>query len=189
MNTTAAYPCVRHFNPENLQVAFRTKEDSELKLAHWLFRLMGTSTLTRLEGAAIGEWFKLGLFSKVLFTNPVYRQFCGCQTVQEAQQAIEMLKAARKQTALAHAAKCRATEEGFAIVQEEVLRNIALAAQAHSFSLISIKLTNLGRKEIFQKLTEAAPLTPEEQSAFVRTCSSTSCGSTSTTGKTKRRSN
>ncbi|RDV13045.1 PutA protein [Pontibacter diazotrophicus] len=169
MNNTFILRCVRHFNPENLQVAFRTKKDSDLRLAHWLFRLMGNTTLTRLGGAATREWVRLGLPFKALFTNSVYRHFCGGETVQEAQQAIEKLKAARVQTVLDHAARVTETEEGFEKVQEEVLRNIALASQTRSFSLISIKLTGIGYKDIFRKLAAGTTLTPEEQSALART--------------------
>lgn len=169
MNNTALFRGVRPFNPENLQVAFRTKKDSELKLAHWLFRLMGNTSLTKFGGAATREWLKLGLPLKVLITNTVYRHFCGGETVQEAQQAIQKLKAARVQTVLDHAAKAKETEEGFGKVQDEALHNIALADQTQDFSLISIKLTSIGHKEIFQKLAAGTALTPEEQKAFART--------------------
>lgn len=169
MSNTTEFRCVRHFNPENLQVAFRGKKDSELKLAHWLFRLMGSRSLTRLGGAATREWLKLGLPLKGFVVHSVYRHFCGGQTVQEAQQAIRKLQAARVQTVLDHAGKAKKTEEGFNKVQEEVLRNIALAEQSRSFSLISIKLTNIGHKEILQKLAEGTALSPEEQRDFART--------------------
>ncbi|MFD3002431.1 proline dehydrogenase family protein [Pontibacter toksunensis] len=169
MSNTTEFRCVRHFNPENLQVVFRGKKDSELKLAHWLFRLMGSRSLTRLGGSATREWFKSGLPLKGFVIHSVYRHFCGGQTVQEAQQAIRKLQAARVQTVLDHAGKAKKTEEGFNKVQEEVLRTIALAEQSRSFSLISIKLTSIGHKEILQKLAEGTGLSPEEQSDFART--------------------
>ncbi|WP_025608008.1 proline dehydrogenase family protein [Pontibacter actiniarum] len=157
------------FDPNNLQVTFSTKSNKELKLAYWLFNMMGKPGLVKAGGLATVWALKLGLPIKGLIRNTVYRHFCGGETVQEAQQVIEKLAAARVHTVLDYAAEAQETEAGFDAVQEEILNNIELARDTKAFSYISIKLTGIGPNEVFEKLHKQEALTQEEQQAFKRT--------------------
>lgn len=159
----------RYFNPKNLQVTFSSKKDRELRLAHWLFSMMQSPSLTRAGGLATVWALRLGLPIKALIRNTVYRHFCGGETVQEAQQVIAKLSALRVHTVLDYAAEAQETEAGFDAVQDEVLRNIQLARDTGAFSYLNIKLTGIGHKAIFRKLQEGIALAPEEQQAQART--------------------
>ncbi|WP_161890162.1 proline dehydrogenase family protein [Pontibacter russatus] len=159
----------RYFDPKNLQVTFSSKQDRELRLARWLFRMMRKPAVTKAGGLAAVWALRLGLPIKALIRNTVYRHFCGGETVQEAQQVIAKLRASRVHTVLDYAAEAQETEAGFDAVRDEVLRNIQLARDTRTFSSLSVKLTGIGHKAIFQKLQEGIPLAPEEQQAMTRT--------------------
>jgi len=169
MNNTTIQPRARHFDPTNLQVAFCTKTNDELKLAHFLFTMMGKPALVKVGGVATNWGLKLGLPIKGLIRKTIYRHFCGGETVQEAQAVVAKLAAANVHTVLDYAAEAQEDEEGFDTVCDEILANIALAKQTRSFSYLSIKLTGIGHKAIFEKLHEKQPLTQQEQQAFART--------------------
>ncbi|MDX5422405.1 MAG: proline dehydrogenase family protein [Hymenobacteraceae bacterium] len=157
------------FDPNNLQVTYCTKSDNELKLAYWLFNMMGKPALVKAGGLATIWALKLGLPIKGLIRSTIYRHFCGGETVEEAQKVVDKLSAARVHTVLDYAAEAQNTEAGFDAVQDEILRNIETARETKAFSFISIKLTGIGCNDVFEKLHNQEGLTPEEQSAFERT--------------------
>ncbi|WP_276498984.1 proline dehydrogenase family protein [Pontibacter litorisediminis] len=157
------------FDPDNLQVTFCHKTDKEMKLAYWLFSMMGQPALVKAGGVATVAALRLGLPIKWLIRNTIYKHFCGGETVQEAQQVVQKLAASRVQTVLDYAAEAQHTEAGFDGVRDEVLQNIRLARDTKGFSYISVKLTGIGHNSIFSKLHLKQPLTPEEEKAFAKT--------------------
>ncbi|WP_242929224.1 proline dehydrogenase family protein [Pontibacter vulgaris] len=169
MNKHIATDQTGNLNTSNLQVAFCTKTNSDLKLAHWLFSLMGKPALVKAGGVATVWALKLGLPIKGLIRNTIYRHFCGGETAQQALRVVAKLAAAHVHTVLDYAAEAQVTEEGFNAVRNEILQNIALAKETNSFSYISIKLTGIGHKAIFEKLNGNIVLIPEENAAFERT--------------------
>ncbi|SFG46563.1 proline dehydrogenase family protein [Pontibacter chinhatensis] len=168
-NATASPKLAGTFDPNNLQVTFCNKTDKEIKLAYWLFGMMGKPALVAAGGAAAQLALKLKLPVKGLIRNTIYKHFCGGETVQEAQQVVQKLAAARIQTVLDYAAEAQSTEAGFDMVRDEVLQNIIIGRETKSFSLISVKLTGIGSSNIFRKLHLRQELTPEEQADFART--------------------
>ncbi|MER2996755.1 proline dehydrogenase family protein [Pontibacter populi] len=169
MNNITAPEPTRKFNPDNMQVAFCTKTDQDLKLANFLFTMMGKPALVKMGGVATNWALKLGLPIKGMIRKTIYRHFCGGETVQEAQPIISRMAGVRVNTVLDYAAEAQTDEAGFDMVRDEILQNIALANDAKTFSYLSIKLTGIGHKDIFQKLHEKQPLTEQEKEAFART--------------------
>jgi proline dehydrogenase len=169
MNNSIAQKTTRSFDANNMQVAFSTKSDSELKLANFLFTMMGKPALVKVGGIATNMALKLGLPIKGLIRKTIYKHFCGGETVHEAQTIVARLAAAKVHTVLDYAAEAQTDEAGFDMVRDEILSNIMLANKMKSFSYLSIKLTGIGHKDIFQKLHEKKPLTEQEIQAYERT--------------------
>ncbi|HEY4650656.1 MAG TPA: proline dehydrogenase family protein [Pontibacter sp.] len=157
------------FSADDLQVAFSTRSNGELKLAYQLYKVMGNPALVKLGGAATNLALKLHLPVKGLIKKTVYQLFCGGETADEAQKVIQKLAAAHVHTVLDYAAEAQENEAGFDKVCDEILRNIRLAKTTKAFSYISIKLTGIGHKDLFLKLHSKKPLTPEEQGTYART--------------------
>ncbi|WP_299701443.1 proline dehydrogenase family protein [uncultured Pontibacter sp.] len=157
------------FDPEDLKTAFSTKTDEELKLAYFLFRMMGKPTLVKLGGIATVWALKLGLPIKGLIKGTIYRHFCGGETAQQAQSAIRRMANAKVYTVLDYAAEAKEDEAGFDHVLDEIMRNIRLAKITGEIPYISVKLTGIGSREIFRKMQEGEVLNQEEQAAFQRT--------------------
>lgn len=169
MHQTTINNLPKRFDATNLQVAFSSKSDKELKLAHWLLRIMKNPLLVKIGGILTVWALKLRLPINSLIRKTVYRHFCGGETAGEALQVVQKMADAQVQTVLDYAAEAQETEAGFDMVRDEILRNINLAHKTKSFSYISIKLTGIGHKHIFQKLNEEEPLTQQENAAFIRT--------------------
>lgn len=159
----------RLFDPEDLKTAFSTKSDEELKLAYFLFRMMGKPSLVKLGGIATIWALKLRLPIKGLIKGTIYRHFCGGETAQQAQRAIRRMANARVHTVLDYAAEAQEDEPGFDFVLDEIMRNIRLAKVTGEIPYISVKLTGIGSRNIFRKLQGQEALTPNEQIAFART--------------------
>ncbi|MBX0332310.1 proline dehydrogenase family protein [Pontibacter sp. HSC-14F20] len=131
--------------------------------------MMGKPTLVKLGGMASVWALKLGLPIKGLVKKTIYSHFCGGETAQQAQRAIRRMANARVYTVLDYAAEAKEDESGFDHVLDEIMRNIRLAKVTGEIPYISVKLTGLGSREIFQKVQEGETLTSEEQAAFLRT--------------------
>lgn len=168
MNDTTLTP-TRPFDPDNLEVAFSTRTNKELRLAHLLFRVMGKPSLVKLGGIATLWALKLRLPVKGLIRSTIYHHFCGGETAQEAQRAIRRLASVQVQTVLDYAAEAQEDEPGFDFVRDEIMRNIRLAKSTKEIAYISVKLTGIGPRDIFQKLQDLVPLTMAEQATFART--------------------
>ncbi|MFD2245142.1 proline dehydrogenase family protein [Pontibacter ruber] len=160
---------VKPFDPDDLKVAFSTKTDEELRLAHLLFRVMGRPSLVKLGGIATIWALRLKLPIKGLIRSTIYRHFCGGETVQEAQRAIRKLATRHVATVLDYAAEAEKDENGFDFVCDEILRNVRLAKATGEIAYISVKLTGIGERDVFQKISERQPLTEKEKSSYART--------------------
>ncbi|AKD02258.1 proline dehydrogenase family protein [Pontibacter korlensis] len=169
MVQNAAYNIPGHFNPDNLQVTFRNKSDYEMRLAYWLFSMMGKPALVKAGGLATTWALRIGLPVKGLIRNTVYRHFCGGETVHEAKEVVQKLSSACVQTVLDYAAEAQDTEDGFDAVHDEVLRNIQLARSTEGLSCISVKLTGIGHNAILEKLHQGQKLSSDERKAFTQT--------------------
>ncbi|WP_299756536.1 proline dehydrogenase family protein [uncultured Pontibacter sp.] len=157
------------FDPENLQVTFCNKTNEEMRLAYWLFTMMGKPALVKAGGLATIAALRLGLPIAPLIKGTLYRHFCGGETLEEAQKVVQKLSAARVHTVLDYAAEAQDTEAGFDYVRDEVLRNIETGRDTKGFSYISVKPTGIGHSHIFEKLHHSQELNEEEQKSFART--------------------
>ena len=168
MNQSTFSAIPKRFNADNLQIAFSVKTDRELKLAHRLYSLMRNPALVKLGGVVTNLALKLHLPINGLIKKTIYQHFCGGETAREAQQVIQKLAEAHVHTVLDYAAEAQETEAGFDKVRDEIMRNITLATTTKAFSYISIKLTGIGHKAIFEKLHVRKALNKAECSAFGR---------------------
>ncbi|MFD2245145.1 proline dehydrogenase family protein [Pontibacter ruber] len=149
------------FEPDNLLVAFCIKTNEELQQAHHLFSMA-------LKPAFIWA-LKRGLPIKEQLKKSVYSHFSGGETVEDAKRVMEKLAGANVRAVLDYAAEAQQTEAGYDQVQQELLHDIRRAAKSGASISLSIRLSKLGPKSIFEKITAQEQLTTEEQQAFDRT--------------------
>ncbi len=101
-------------NLQDTAVAFADKSNSELRDKHWLFRLMSQHSLVDFGSglAAFGLKYHLP-FAKYFIKNTMFKQFCGGESIEECETAIEKLGKSHIGTILDYSVEGRFEEEDF----------------------------------------------------------------------------
>ncbi len=154
----------------DLKGSFAHKSDADLQRAYWQFRLMKNPLLMKAITAASRLAVSLHLPINSIIKNTVYKQFCGGESLTEAMEVIDRLDERNISAVLDYAAESEETEEGFELALNHTLNNIAIARHSHGIGAVSVKMTALGHRKIFEKLSGEKPLNPEDASAYERTC-------------------
>lgn len=152
-----------------LASTFAGKSDRALRIAYWMFGLMEHPWLIKAGGWAASQAVKRKLPVKGLIRHTIYRHFCGGESVYEALEVVSDLNDAHISTVLDYAAEAEETEAGFEKVKQHILYNIGLAAAEKGIGSVSVKLTGLGSRYIFEKMARGLDLLPEEKESFQRT--------------------
>ena len=111
-------------NFQDTKVAFASKSNGELQRKYWLFRLMNSPFLVNI-GTGLTQ-FALGarLPVKNAIKATIFRQFCGGETIQECERAINELGKSHIGTILDYSVEGISEEADFEATKEEIIRTI-----------------------------------------------------------------
>ncbi len=155
-------------NVENTEIAFAHKSDGELKLAHWLFRSMGNPTLSRLGINATLAAFKLGIPIKGLIKKTIFNQFCGGETLEEADKVAQKLREYGVSVIMDYGVEGKSDEAEFEKTTEAFKKTILFASDKPYIPFISLKVTGFARFELLEKIHAGISLTEEEDAEYQR---------------------
>lgn len=145
------------------------KTDAELRRSYLLFKALSYPLLIKLGPLATRVSLSLGLPIKRFMRSTFFGQFCGGETADECQNAIDRLKGFNVGTILDFATEASLSEEDFDRVQREVLATIDLAAKKRkSIPFAVFKPSGVGPSEIIEKRDRSLDLTPKEQQRYDR---------------------
>jgi proline dehydrogenase len=147
----------------NTEVAFKYRNNSELKRAKLLFSFMGSPAITsvgiKLTQAAI-SW-RLPVKGLIKFT--LFNQFCGGETMEEAGDTAGMLAGYGVSTILDYGVEGKESEADFDKAVPEFIKAIKYAAANKNIPFISIKVTGFARFALLEKIHAGVALTEAEQ--------------------------
>lgn len=153
---------------ENTEAAFAAKNNTALKEAQVLFKLMGNNSLVSLGAKAANFALKLHLPVTPLFRITVYEQFCGGETFDECKKTIKNLSSYGVSAMLNYGVELKECENDFDIAVEENLKAIDFAGKNKSANAVCIKPTGLGRLALFEKAQSGNKLTKAESEELQR---------------------
>jgi proline dehydrogenase len=153
----------------DISIAFRDKNNAELKKTYWLFKGMNIPFLVNV-GAKLGMVaIKLSLpFVDKLIKSTIFKQFCGGTSLRESLPIIERLSNQHIFSVLDYGAEGKNNEEEFDFTLQEAKRAVEFAANSGFNPFISIKLTGLVHQEILEDLALGITLDSGSKSAFKR---------------------
>ncbi len=163
-------PFYIHMLPEftNTEVAFRYRNDKELKRARFLFSSMGSPLLTsigmKLTKIAI-DW---NLPVKGLIKSTLFDQFCGGETMEEAGQTAASIAKYGVSTILDYGVEGKETEADFDKAVPEFIKAIKYAAENRNIPFISIKITGFAYFALLEKIHAGLALNEDEKAAWGR---------------------
>lgn len=153
---------------DNTEVAFRHKNNAELKKAYWLFKLVGSPFLVKLgklmTRVAMGIRFPIGWIIK----PTIFAQFCGGETIAECAETTKVLDAQGVGTILDYSIEGKKEEDDFDATAKEILATIHTANQNPHIPFCVFKVTGICRFGLLEKLNDGDALNPEEQASWER---------------------
>ncbi len=142
----------------NTEIAFKYKNDKDLRRAYLLFRLMNNPRLVRLGSALAVSAVRLGVpFAERLVKNTVFRQFCGGTTLEETSRTIEKLYRYQVLTILDYGAEGKEEEAEFEKTMRETVRAVQFAATHESVPVVSCKISGLARNGLLEEVQGREP--------------------------------
>jgi len=152
---------------QNLEVAFSSKSDQELKRAIRLFRLMNNAFLVKCGILLCRFALFIGLPMKGLIRATIYDQFCGGETLEEAEIIFKRLADSNLKCMIDYAVEGSVTEEAFEKTKSEIIRDVEYAANKPYVPIVAIKLTGLADPK-WCKRFHSDNLTTEDQENYDR---------------------
>lgn len=153
---------------ENTEIAFRYRNNKQLKKAHFLFKTMSSPFMTNAGIAVTNLALKLHLPVKGLIKSTIFDQFCGGETIEEAAKTAETLAKYNVSVALDYGVEGKHEESDFDQAVPEFVRAIEYAATQKNIPFIPIKLTGFARFALLEKLGEEKALTAQETEEWER---------------------
>lgn len=153
---------------EDMSIAFSDKSDLQLKKMYLIFASMNQNWLVKLGTFFIKLFIFLHFPIKKLIKSTVFEQFCGGETLQECNKAIENLDKAKIGTILDYSVEGEDSESSFELTKEEILKTIEKAQNNSAIPFAVFKVTGISSTELLEKVQSEVPLTTEESSAFER---------------------
>ncbi len=144
---------------QNTEVAFADKTNSELKRRYWLFKMMNSEGLNSF-GTKLAELsLKWHLPVHWAIKATVYKHFCGGETIEECEKAVETLSKSNIGAILDYSIEGRYEEEDFGRTKEEIIRTIKRAKDDDRVPFAVFKVTGIAPLGTLEKVSSGRELT------------------------------
>ncbi len=135
----------------NLEVAFRYKNNQELKFAYWLFRMVGKPGLVKLGKSLTNFSLALHLPVNWLVKPTVYRHFCGGETIAECMKVADKIEKFGVKCILDYSVEGGESPEAIEAALAETLRTIENARVNRNIPFTVFKPTAFTLEHILEK--------------------------------------
>lgn len=153
----------------DISIAFRDKNNAELKKSYWLFRGMNIPFLVNV-GSKLGMFALHWSFPFVgdIIKQTIFKQFCGGTSLKESLPVVERFGKQQIYSVLDYGAEGKTTEEEFDFTLQEAKRAIDFAQSTGFNPFISTKFTGLVQQEILEDIASGKILSEKATIAFDR---------------------
>jgi len=153
---------------DNTEIAFKSKSDKDLERAYWLFKIIANNFLTKVGPSMTNFALNIGLPIQGIIRNTIFKHFCGGETIEGCEAAINELGENGVGTILDYSVEGEETESAFDACCNEVLRTVVAASKNKYIPFSVFKPTGLGRFELFEKVNAKETLNEAEQAEYQR---------------------
>ena len=142
-------------NFNNTEIAFKSKSDSELRQAYWLFKLIGSPTLVKLGKAFTLFALKIKLPIKGMIRATIFKQFCGGEKVSQCDSAIAHLGKYGIGTILDYSVEGKTSDEDFETTVLEIIKTIEKGKDDPNIPFAVFKVSGIARFGDLEKISLA----------------------------------
>ncbi len=153
---------------DNTKTAFALKSDSELERAYFLFKMIANEPLVRIGTAVTNFAIKAHLPVQGLIRATVFDHFCGGVSEDDCLPVVDKMYTKKVCSVLDYSVEGKEEETQFDAVLDKTIELLEFADQKDAMPFGVFKPTGFGRFLVWQKKSEGAPLTTEEQEEWNR---------------------
>lgn len=151
---------------ENLEIAFASKSDGELKKMYFIFATVNNNLAVSI-GTTLANWaFALKFPIKGLMKKTMFGHFCGGESIEDCQNSVDKLSEFNVKTILDYSVEGKGDEESYEATKKEILRTIERSSGDDNMPFAVFKVTGLGDYKIMTKIQNGKKLGNKEQVAF-----------------------
>lgn len=155
----AATPKKPDLDLQNTEVAFADKSNAELKKRYWLFKMMNSETMNSFGTKMAELSLSWHLPVQWAIKATVFKHFCGGETIEECEGAVETLSTSNIGAILDYSVEGRYEEEDFGRTKEEIIRTIKRAADDPRVPFAVFKVTGIAPLGTLEKISSGTELT------------------------------
>jgi len=153
---------------DDTAIAFSYKSDKQLRKANFIFSVVNHPWVSAISTSSVKLAFKLGLPIGGFIKATAFEHFCGGESIETAEQAIQKLGRFNVGTILDYSVEGEKSETGFDTAFEEIIRTIEKAKESKHIPFSVLKVSGLGSINLLEKIQAKNTLTKEEHAAFER---------------------
>lgn len=152
---------------DDTAIAFSAKSDAELRKMYGLFAAMNNNALVGFGTKALQFAFQIRFpFVKSLVKYTVFEHFCGGETIEDCEEAIQNLWKFRIGTILDYSVEGAKTDEGFDATTQEIIDTIDKAAGNPAIPFSVFKVSGIASSELLAKIQEHVLLNETDKLDF-----------------------
>jgi proline dehydrogenase len=153
---------------EDTAIAFEYKSDRALRKAHFIFSLVNHPWISAFATGTVKAALKLGLPVDGMVKSTVFDHFCGGESIQESERAIQLLARYGVGTILDYSVEGEKSEEGFDRTTDEIIRTIEKGRESKDIPFSVFKVTGICSTDLLEKLQSKHQLSIDEVAAYDR---------------------
>ena len=153
-------------NFDNTEIAFRSKSNSELNKAYWLFKIISSNFLVQVGPPVTNLFLKIGLPIQGIIKSTIFQQFCGGETIADCERTIGVLANGKVGTILDYSVEGEEEESVFDFTCAEIIRTVERAVGDSRLPITVFKVTGIARIALLEKIDAKETLTDAEKAEF-----------------------
>jgi proline dehydrogenase len=135
---------------DNTEIAFRSKNKQDLQRAYWLFKIIGAPTIVKIGKLLTPLALRLHLPIKGAIKKTIFKQFCGGETIDECDTAIQSLHAFGIGTILDYSVEGKTQEDDFEQTTQIIIQTIEKSATDKRIPFAVFKITGIAQHHILE---------------------------------------
>ena len=135
---------------DNTEIAFRSKNKQDLQRAYLLFKIIGAPAIVKLGKLLTPLALQIHLPIKGLIKKTIFKQFCGGESIQECDHAIEQLAAFGIGTILDYSVEGKTHEDDFEKTTQIIIETIEKSATDKHIPFAVFKITGIAQHHLLE---------------------------------------
>lgn len=150
----------------DIETAFASKTDKELRFSYFIFRMMQNGLFVSLSSSLSLLALKLYLPVIPIIKATVFRQFCGGSNLEECSKVIEKLGKSGIGAILDFAVEGSTKEKDFEDTKNEIIRVIRFSKQNPDIPFACLKPSGIASQLLLEKMSSGKPVGEKEKADF-----------------------